>query len=229
MTFDTIWLLIDYVALCGKEKPMQGLFSVHPLFWVRDIIWLCVGMLSRMWIRVWVRVCCVCVCLWAWASTLSVVIHKVTVQMFQGSKNVESPGLLLESGNMHTHNTNTHRMTLLALLSSWGYTSIHPSIHFPYPLILFRLAGIEVYPSMHWATGGLHPGHVPSVVTQPHSEFLIRLTCISCIFFLKFLRTTISSSLKWDDNSIGIIKKAHQKFKGLGCPERGCCSSTDLW
>ena len=50
-----------------KEKQMQGLFSVHPLFGLRDRIWLCVGMKSRTWITsvsvVWVRVCvCMFVC-----------------------------------------------------------------------------------------------------------------------------------------------------------------------
>lgn len=33
-----------------KEKQMQGLFSVHPLFCLRDRIWLCVGMKPRTWI-----------------------------------------------------------------------------------------------------------------------------------------------------------------------------------
>lgn len=45
----------------------------------------------------------VCACLCKLASKLSVVIHTVTVQMFHGSENVESPCLLLDSGNMHTH------------------------------------------------------------------------------------------------------------------------------
>ena len=43
---------------------------------------------------------CVCVCMYVCVGTLSVVIHKITVQMFHGSKNVESPCLRLDSGNM---------------------------------------------------------------------------------------------------------------------------------
>lgn len=68
-------------------------------------------------------------------------IHKVTVQMFHGSENVESPCLLLDSGNMHTQISQAHRMTILTLLSSWD---MHPSIHFPlyyfplYPVLACR-------------------------------------------------------------------------------------------
>lgn len=32
------------LLLVIKDKQMQGLFSVRNLFWVRDKIWLCVGM-----------------------------------------------------------------------------------------------------------------------------------------------------------------------------------------
>lgn len=169
-----------------RKKQMQGLFfSVHPHFsQVRDKIWLCVGMQSCTWIRSVTECGCgsVCVRLCAWARELSVVIHKVTVQMFHGSKNVESPCLLLDSGNKHIHNTSTHahRMTLLSHAVFFSTRiCMSPSIFHAHHLHPFSCSGsqrLRSIPSSPWGKWQVTPWTCrqsvteKDLLTQPHSH-----------------------------------------------------------